>query len=100
MENGILLPSLRPMLPLLDLHDIRRLDFHNSILDVGYQKNKFTWSKLTSFSGITRKVDQPNKRNRKERGQGERQKAERTACQKLSSDQSKIPSTHGYVHSQ
>ncbi|XP_059484966.1 negative elongation factor B [Neocloeon triangulifer] len=33
MENGILLPSLRPMLPLLDLHDVRRLDFHNSVLE-------------------------------------------------------------------
>lgn len=40
MENGILLPSLRPMLPLLDLHDIRRLDFHNSILDVNYLTKK------------------------------------------------------------
>ena len=33
LENGILLPSLRPMLPLLDLHGIKRLDFHNSVLD-------------------------------------------------------------------
>lgn len=33
LENGILLPSLRPMLPLLDLHGVRRLDFHNSILE-------------------------------------------------------------------
>ena len=30
---GILLPSLRPMLPLLDLHGIKRLDFHNSVLE-------------------------------------------------------------------
>uniref|UniRef100_A0A224YWI0 Negative elongation factor b n=1 Tax=Rhipicephalus zambeziensis TaxID=60191 RepID=A0A224YWI0_9ACAR len=30
-ENGILLPSLRPMLPLLDLHGVRRLDFHTSV---------------------------------------------------------------------
>lgn len=29
--NGILLPSLRPMLPLLDLHGVRRLDFHTSV---------------------------------------------------------------------
>lgn len=33
IENGILLPSLRPMLPLLDLHRIKRLDFHNSVLE-------------------------------------------------------------------
>jgi len=38
MDNGILLPSLRPMLPLLDLHDVRRLDFHNSVLEVRIQK--------------------------------------------------------------
>ena len=30
-ENGILLPSLRPMLPLLDLHGVKRLDFHFSV---------------------------------------------------------------------
>lgn len=33
VENGVLLPSLRPMLPLLDLHGIKRLDFHNSVLE-------------------------------------------------------------------
>ena len=33
IENGILLPSLRPMLPLLDLHGLKRLDFHNSVLE-------------------------------------------------------------------
>ncbi|KAJ1525341.1 hypothetical protein ONE63_010160 [Megalurothrips usitatus] len=32
-ENGILLPSLRQMLPLLDLHGVRRLDFHTSVLE-------------------------------------------------------------------
>jgi len=32
-DNGILLPSLRPMLPLLDLHEVRRLEFHTSVLD-------------------------------------------------------------------
>ena len=32
-ENGILLPSLRPMLPLLDLHGVRRLEFHFSVLE-------------------------------------------------------------------
>jgi hypothetical protein len=34
LENGVLLPSLRPMLPLLDLHGVRRLDFHTSVLEV------------------------------------------------------------------
>ncbi|KAG9508898.1 Negative elongation factor B, partial [Fragariocoptes setiger] len=33
LENGILLPSLRPMLPLLDLHGVKRLDFHQSVLE-------------------------------------------------------------------
>ncbi|XP_011315099.1 negative elongation factor B [Fopius arisanus] len=33
LENGVLLPSLRPMLPLLDLHGVRRLDFHQSVLE-------------------------------------------------------------------
>lgn len=32
-ENGILLPSLHPALPFLDLHEIKRLDFHNSVLE-------------------------------------------------------------------
>lgn len=32
-ENGILLTSLRPMLPLLDLHGVRRLEFHTSVRD-------------------------------------------------------------------
>lgn len=32
-ENGILLPSLRPMLPLLDLHGVCRLEFHTSVLE-------------------------------------------------------------------
>lgn len=33
IANGILLPSLRPMLPLLDLHGVRRLDFHTSVVE-------------------------------------------------------------------
>ncbi|KAG8038284.1 hypothetical protein G9C98_006611 [Cotesia typhae] len=33
IDNGILLASLRPMLPLLDLHGVRRLDFHASVLE-------------------------------------------------------------------
>ena len=32
-DNGILLASLRPMLPLLDLHGVRRLEFHTSVRD-------------------------------------------------------------------
>ncbi|PIK62052.1 putative negative elongation factor B [Apostichopus japonicus] len=32
-ENGILLPTLQPALPLLDLHDIRRLEFHQTIME-------------------------------------------------------------------
>lgn len=32
-DNGILLSSLGPMLPLLDLHGVRRLDFHTSVLE-------------------------------------------------------------------
>ncbi|XP_078490681.1 negative elongation factor B [Ciona intestinalis] len=33
-ENSILLPSLQPALPLLDLHDLKRLDFHQSVFEV------------------------------------------------------------------
>lgn len=32
-ENSISLPSLKPALNLLDLHGIKRLDFHSSIAD-------------------------------------------------------------------
>ncbi|XP_054769997.2 negative elongation factor B-like [Lytechinus pictus] len=32
-ENGILLPTLQPALPLLDLHMIRRFEFHHSIME-------------------------------------------------------------------
>ncbi|XP_054153940.1 negative elongation factor B-like [Oppia nitens] len=32
-DNGILLPSLRPMLPLLDLHGVKRQEFHFSVLE-------------------------------------------------------------------
>lgn len=32
-ENGILLPSLQPALPFLDLHDVRRTEFHRYVLD-------------------------------------------------------------------
>ncbi|KAK3088835.1 hypothetical protein FSP39_024351 [Pinctada imbricata] len=32
-ENSILLPSLKPALHFLDLHEIKRLDFHNSVLE-------------------------------------------------------------------
>lgn len=32
-ENGVLLPSLKPALPFLDLHDVKRLEFHTSVLE-------------------------------------------------------------------
>ena len=32
-ENSILLPTLKPALPLLDLHSVKRLDFHQSVAD-------------------------------------------------------------------
>ena len=32
-ENSILLPTLKPALNLLDLHNVKRLDFHASIAD-------------------------------------------------------------------
>ncbi|KAL1517067.1 hypothetical protein ABEB36_000880 [Hypothenemus hampei] len=38
VANGILLPSLRPMLPLLDLHGVRRLDFHMSVVEALREK--------------------------------------------------------------
>ena len=37
-NNGIILPSLRPMLPLLDLHGIGRLEFHHSVMEELRQK--------------------------------------------------------------
>ena len=33
VQNGILLPSLRPALPFLDLHGIMRLEFHQSVME-------------------------------------------------------------------
>lgn len=32
-QNGILLPSLKPALPFLDLHGVKRLEFHQSTLE-------------------------------------------------------------------
>ncbi|EDO30397.1 predicted protein [Nematostella vectensis] len=32
-DNGILLPSLQSALPFLDLHGVRRLDFHSSVME-------------------------------------------------------------------
>lgn len=37
-ENSIILPSLRPMLPLLQLLNIRRLEFHESVMEELRQK--------------------------------------------------------------
>lgn len=42
ITNGILLPSLRPMLPLLDLHGVRRLDFHTSVVEVSFALINYT----------------------------------------------------------
>lgn len=39
-ENSILLPSLQPALPLLDLHGLKRLDFHQSVFDELCEKLK------------------------------------------------------------
>ena len=33
VQNGILLPSLQPALPFLDLHGVQRLEFHTSVLE-------------------------------------------------------------------
>ncbi|CAG0915038.1 unnamed protein product [Notodromas monacha] len=38
LENGILVPSLRPMLPLLDLHGVKRLEFHVSVMEALREK--------------------------------------------------------------
>lgn len=32
-ENGVLLPSLKPALPFLDLHGVKRFEFHQSVLE-------------------------------------------------------------------
>ncbi|XP_045193418.2 negative elongation factor B-like [Mercenaria mercenaria] len=32
-ENGVLLPSLKPALPFLDLHGVKRYEFHQSVLE-------------------------------------------------------------------
>lgn len=47
IENGILLPSLRPMMPLLDLHGVKRLDFHISVMEVNKSWNDI-FNRLTS----------------------------------------------------
>lgn len=46
LEKGILLPSLRPMLPLLDLHGVKRLEFHQSVLHELKEKLKQQTEKL------------------------------------------------------
>lgn len=46
LEKGILLPSLRPMLPLLDLHGVKRLEFHQSVLEELKEKLKQQTEKL------------------------------------------------------
>lgn len=54
VENGILLPSLRPMLPLLDLHGVRRLDFHTSVLEELREKLVARINELGSKEGRER----------------------------------------------
>ncbi|XP_031623093.1 negative elongation factor B [Contarinia nasturtii] len=54
VENGILLPSLRPMLPLLDLHGVRRLDFHTSVLEELREKLVSRINELGSKEGRER----------------------------------------------
>ena len=46
VENGILLPSLRPMLPLLDLHGIKRIDL------TFYQYTHYFFLRNQYFSSI------------------------------------------------
>ena len=58
IENGILLPSLRPMLPLLDLHGIKRLDFHNSVLEDLREKL------ITQIAAIGKKKEKKQQENK------------------------------------
>lgn len=51
VENGILLPSLKPMLPLLDLHGVRRLEFHQSVLEELKEKLKIQTERLGKSDG-------------------------------------------------
>lgn len=37
-DNGILLPSLQPALPLLDLHSIPRYEFHHTVMEILREK--------------------------------------------------------------
>lgn len=46
LDKGILLPSLRPMLPLLDLHGVKRLEFHQSVLEELKEKLRQQTEKL------------------------------------------------------
>ncbi len=64
IENGILLPSLRPMLPLLDLHGIKRLDFHNSVLEDLRERLVAQIAALNSGAGASAALT-PKERERK-----------------------------------
>lgn len=46
LDKCILLPSLRPMLPLLDLHGVKRLEFHQSVLEELKERLKQQTEKL------------------------------------------------------
>lgn len=52
-ENGILLPSLQPMLPLLDLHGVCRLDFHTSVLEELKEKLLIKIDQLGKTDGLS-----------------------------------------------
>ena len=82
VENGILLPSLRPMMPLLDLHGVKRHDFHISVMEVtivfeltriGPVVNNI----FTSFTGSSRETAGASCRGRSKRRERKRQKAQR-----------------------
>ncbi|KAI1295477.1 Negative elongation factor B [Halotydeus destructor] len=65
-ENGILLPSLIPMLPLLDLHDVRRVDFHTSVLDELQDKLMGRIDALGKTDGLTEKQKKENEKRLKD----------------------------------
>ncbi|XP_074655187.1 negative elongation factor B-like [Tubulanus polymorphus] len=58
LQNGILLPSLRPALPFLDLHGVNRLEFHNSVME------ELRESLLTKIGDLANSADIPDKHKR------------------------------------
>ena len=92
MENGVLLPSLRPMLPLLDLHGIKRLDFHNSVLEVCIcqETNDGAIKNLFDFAGSEGEAGSADRAGGNDGGEGEGKEIKRLADQKFSCHQSEI----------